>query len=76
MGEVRRQKGKIPWTAVENFVAAPYFVTAFHNIDCFVLPMVDVQRRTAARRNSDNKIIESPASIIASNLENKVPAGA
>jgi len=76
MGEIRRKKGKVSWAAVENFVATPDFVLTFQSMDRFVLPVVDMQRRTAMRRDPNDKIIECPTSIIASNLENEISAGA
>src|SRR6185312_2486573 len=59
----------------EALLAAAHLEAAFQHVDRFFLDVVDVQRRTAARRHLDDEIVQEPPGLLARKLEDQVASG-
>jgi len=76
MGYIRWQVSKTAFYDVGNLVTDADFVTAFQDVNSFLLPIVNVQRRSAPWGYLNSEVVKCAACILASNFENEVTARA
>jgi hypothetical protein len=71
-----RKVGEASFSQVERLVPDLDLVAAGEDVDRLLLVMVDMERRSAVRRDLDDEVVEGPAGVLSGDLEDEIPPGA